>query len=198
MVALTPDFITHYHRADLPPFLNLCDLDDAELQGVMRGLQATAESGTSQRRFGSRYMALRRATETRLRSRFIDRGGKPTRQSPHYFVWGECPWFRGLYRDAGEIRLRLDDLSPEDVSVTYPDSLTSMGLLGDFGIEVSPREYHGNVYRLEELPWLVRRFGRPAGLEPDSYDGHQFDDTFEHYIEVQVWSDAPLKHVVPR
>lgn len=197
-VDLVPEFITHYYRSDRGPFLNLCDLDEVELDEVMRDLRGAAECGTSERRFGSRYMAVRRATETLLRSRFVDRGGRPTRQSPHYFVLGESPWFRGLYRDAGEVRIRLDALESDEVSVTYPDSVTSMGLLGEFGIHVAPREFHGHVYRVEELPWLARRFGLPTGARPDTYNGHQFDSTFEHYLEVQVWSDSVLDHALTR
>ena len=190
-VTPVPDFITHYHRADHRPFLNLSDLDEAGLERVLPALQTAAESAVSERRFGPRYMELRRATEEVLRTRFIERGGRPVRGSPHYFVLGESAWFGGLYRDAAEVRVRLSDLPTEQVSVTYPDSVTSMGLLAAFGINVSPRDYHGNVYRIEELADLVDRYGLPHGAEPTTYEGHQFED-FEHYIEVQVWSDDPL------
>ena len=86
---LVPAFVTHYHHPDRAPFLNLSDLDDADLNKVLHALRGEPEIETSQRRFGDRYMALRRATEERLRSWFIVRGGKPTRQRPHYFVLGE-------------------------------------------------------------------------------------------------------------
>ena len=190
-----PDFITHYHLADRRPFLNLSDLDEPSLTSVLSGLQATAESGVSARRFGPRYMKLRRDTEDVLRTRFIEQGGQPTRRSPHYFVLGESPWFRGLYGDAAEVRVRLNDLPTEQVSITYPDSITSMGPLAEFGITVSHRPYHGNVYRIEELSQLIARFGLPHGPKPHTYEGHQFED-FEHYVEVQVWSDDALGAVM--
>ena len=186
-----PDFITHYHLAGRSAFLNLSELDEARLAGVLSALETNAAAGDSERRFGPRYMQLRRGTEALLRSRFIERGGRPTRRSPHYFVLGESAWFRGLYRDAAEVRIQLTDLPTEQVSVTYPDSITSMGLLPQFGINVSPRAYHGNVYRIEDLPDLAEPYGLPQGSQPDTYDGHQLDD-FEHYIEVQVWSDHAL------
>ena len=190
-VTPVPDFITHYHLAGRRPFLNLSDLDEAGLDSALSALRTPAESVVSERRFGPHYMKLRRATEDLLRTRFIERGGRPTRRSPHYFVLGESAWFGGLYRDAAEVRVRLSDLPTEQVSVTYPDSVTSMGLLPEFGINVSPRAYHGTVYRLEELGDLIDRYGLPRGAEPDTYEGHQFDD-FEHYVEVQVWSDDAL------
>jgi hypothetical protein len=191
-VATIPDFITHYHLPDRQPFLNLSDLDDDELRSALSSLQAASERGASQRRFGSRYMQLRRATEELLRSRFIERGGTPTRRSPHYFVLGESAWFRGLYRDANAVRLLWEPLPTEQVSITYPDSVTSMGLLAAYGIAVAPRDYHGKVFRIEELADLVARYGLLEAGPPDSYEGHQFRD-FEHYVEVQVWDDEALR-----
>lgn len=193
-VTTIPDFITHYHVADRRPFLNLSDLDEAGLGSVLSALQTTAEAGVSDRRFGPRYMKLRRATENVLRERFIERGGRPVRYSPHYFVLGESDWFRGLYRDAAEVRVRWRDLPTDQVSFTYPDSVTSMGLLPEFGIDVKPRPYHGKVYGIEEIADVIERYGLPQGAKPDTYEGHQFDD-FEHYVEVQVWSDEVLDTV---
>jgi hypothetical protein len=183
-----PDFITHYHLPDRDPFLNLSDLSDQDVEKVLAGLSSAAQAGSSQRRFGSRYMKLRRRTEELLRTRFVDVGGRPVRQSPHYFVLGESEWFRGLYREAREVRIPLRALPTHHVSFTYPDSVTSMGLLPEFGIHVTRQPYHGTVYRIEELADLVGRYGLPRGTRPHSYQGHQFDD-FEHYIEVQVWAD---------
>lgn len=105
---------------------------------------------------------------------------------------GESAWFGGLYRDAAEVRVRLSDLPTEQVSVTYPDSVTSIGPLAEFGINVYPRAYHGSVYRVEEIGELIERYGLPHGEKPDTYEGHQFDD-FEHCVEVQVWSDDALR-----
>lgn len=187
-MAAVPDFITHYYRPDRRPFMNLSDLDEHQLATVLADLQHNEASGLSHRRFGPQYMRLRRATEQLLRDRFIERGGRPSRHSPHYFVLGESPWFRGLYEDAAEIRLALAALPSDQVSVTYPDSVTSMGLLAQFGIELPLRAHHGTVFRVEELDDVITRYGLPNGPKPDSYDGHQSEE-FEHYIEVQVWSD---------
>jgi hypothetical protein len=115
-VSAIPDFITHYHLPDRDPFLNLSDLADESVEEILAGLAAAAEIGSSERRFGPRYMKLRRRTEELLRARFIGVGGRPVRQSPHYFVLGESEWFRGLYHEAREVRNpfeRRADASPE-------------------------------------------------------------------------------------
>jgi hypothetical protein len=190
--ASVPDYITHYHLRDRPPFLNLSDLDELRLRQVLAALNTIGRDGASERRFGSRYMQLRRATEVVLRDRFVARGGRPERSSPHYFVLGDSEWFAGLYTDAGVVHLPLAEMPSELVSFTYPDSMTSMGLSQDFGIPVAPRPYHGTVYRIEELADVVALHGYPRPPRPNSYDRHQFEE-FEHYIEVQVWSDDPVR-----
>ncbi len=188
-----PTFLTHYHRPDRRPFLNLSELDEATLEQVLGELNTTSHSGESERRFGPRYMQLRHETEAVLRDRFTERGGRPERMSPHYFVLGESEWFDGLYRDAVAIQLPLAGINSEQISFTYPDSMTSMGLSQDFGIPVTPRPHHGNVCRIEELPAVIRMHGYPRPRRPDSYDRHQFME-FEHYIEVQLWSDDLVRH----
>lgn len=190
-MAGVPDFITHYHLPDRLPFLNLSELDDDRLAPVLAGLGDVAADGRSERRFGPRYMSLRRATERLLRQRFVERGGAPVRESPHYFVLGESAWFRGLYRDAAEVRIPIAGLPSEQVSFTYPDSVVSMGLLADYGIDVPARPHHGTVFRIEELASVIERYGLPSGPAPDTYLDYQFRE-FEQFVEVQVWADDVL------
>jgi len=161
------------------------------MHSVLSDLDRAAKAGTSQRRFGPRYMALRRETEALLRDRFIQRGGQPTRTSPHYFVLGESAWFQGLYREPATVQIDLGEIPTAQVSATYPDSVTSLGLLGQYGIHVPTRPQHGRVFRVEELQSVIDEYGLPEGAAPDTYEGHQVRD-FEHYIEVQVWTDDVL------
>jgi hypothetical protein len=183
-----PPFITHYHLPDRAPFLNLSDLAAADLAVVLDGL-ATASG--SARRFGPRYMSLRRATEAKLRQLFIEAGGRPVRDSPHYFVLGESGWFRGLYPVANEVRLPLAELPSKITSFTYPDSMAAMRLGGEFGLDMTEQPYHDRVFRLEELDEVIDAYGLPKPDAPASYAHHQFRP-FEHYIEFQVWSDEPV------
>ncbi|MEO1660128.1 MAG: hypothetical protein AAFR51_04010 [Pseudomonadota bacterium] len=188
-----PDFITHYHSQTDRPFQNLSDLEPTELSEVIERLkQRRADNPGYKRIFGQRYMDLRRRTETKLRDLFEARGGEPERQSPHYFVLGECAWFSGLYPDPDTVTLDWRSLPQRAVSFTYPDSFVSMRLGPDYGLPPDPLEpYHERVYLMDELADVVARHGLPNGDEDATYEGYH-NRKFEKYIEVQVWTDEPV------
>lgn len=190
-----PDHVCHYWRRARRPFLNLSDLDGPALDGVIDGLMHERRSGTHRRAFGRRYMDLRSRTESKMRRLFVEAGGRPERRSPHYFVLGESPWFRGLADDMEAVVLPITALPDESTSFTYPDSFTAMGLAPDYGLPYEARPYHHQVFRLGQLESVVGEYGLPA--EPDGYDGYEHQP-FEAYVEVQLWSDTPVAHLLPR
>jgi hypothetical protein len=185
-----PNYVTHYYVAGRPPFLNVSELTDPEWEIMGRELEAERSAGRSSRVFGRRYLELRRATEAKLRDLFVAAGGQPERAAPHYFVLGSSAWFRGLAQEMQEVRVPLDALPDNATSMTIPDSMTSMGLGGDFGLPVENRPHHDRVFRLSEIPEAVQEFGLPED-EPGDYADYQHR-SFEFYAEVQVWSDAVL------
>ena len=187
-----PDVVTHYHRADRAPFLSLCDLETADAAGVMAELPTAG----SRRRFGPRYLPLRHQTEHRLRTLFVGRGGRPERTSPHYFVLGASAWFAGLYDDPRTVELPLSTLPRDQVSITLPDSITAMELGVPMGVAPAHPEHAGRVYLVDELSEALARHDPRAGEAPD-YEGHQRAD-LDVYVEVQLWSDAPLRRWVSR
>ena len=121
-VTVAPSYVTHYYRVGQHPFRNLSDLPEDELARVLAGLSSPEHQAASARRFGPRYMALRIATEARLRELFVAAGGRPQRRAPHYFVLGESAWFAGLYQDTAQVRLPLAALPDDATSLTYADS----------------------------------------------------------------------------
>lgn len=156
----------------------------------MRDLDERRAVSESKRVFGSRYMELRALTEQRLYELFVKAGGRPKRKAPHYFVLGSSEWYRGLSPDTSEVVVLLDELPSEATSFTYPDSFTAMGFGPRFGLPQEPRPYHEHVFRMEQLPEIVARYGLPD--DDDSYEGYHHQ-VFEKYIEVQVWSDEPVR-----
>jgi len=191
-----PGFVTHYHLPGRPPFLSLSELDDAQLAAVLADLRALRQDGKQHRPFGSRYMELRRRTETRLLEMFTAAGGRPQRPAPHYFVLGGSSWLQGLAEDMECVRLPLSALPPAQTSFTYPDSFTAIGSGAPHGVGHQRRPYHGRVFLLHELPGLVEQFGIP---DP-RWNGQQQTWTTwpaEAYIEVQLWTDEPIEAYLP-
>jgi hypothetical protein len=188
-----PGFVTHYYLPGRRPFLSLSDLGDAELAAVLADLGALRRTGKQHRPFGPRYMELRRRTEARLRESFVVAGGRPERRWPHYFVLGDSPWYAGLAENMQHIQLPLSALPPEQTSITYPDSFTAMGLGTEPGPGEPPGPSRGRVILLGELPGLVEQMGIP---DPSGWGGrYQTWTTWpaSAYIEVQLWSDEPIK-----
>ncbi len=188
-----PDVITHYHSKVDRPFQNLSDLGPDELSEVLKNLkQRRADNPGYKRMFGKLYMDFRRRTEAKLRDLFEARGGEPERQSPHYFVLGECAWFSGLYPDPDTVKLDWPSLPKKAVSFTYPDSFVAMRLGPDYGLPPDPLEpYHERVYFMDELANVVAEHGLPDGDVDETYEGYH-KRKFEKYIEVQVWTDQPV------
>lgn len=188
-----PSVITHYHSRADHPFQNLSDVNSNELAKVLEKLnQRKANNPNYKRIFGKKYVDFRLKTEAKLRNLFKARGGKPERQSPHYFVLGECPWFSGLYPDPETVTLDWRSLAREAASFTYPDSFVSMRLGPEYGLPPDPLQpYHERVFFLDELADVVEAHGLPDGSVDDEYEGYH-KRKFEKYIEVQVWSDGPV------
>ena len=136
-------------------------------------------------------MDMRRRTEARLRDLFSARGGVMERSSPHYFCLGECRWFAGLYPDTRAIQIGLEDLPPLSTSVTYPDSFVAMALSREFGIPQESKPYHEQVFFLSEIPAIAEQWGLPDPQMELEYDGYH-KRPFEIFVEIQVWSDAPV------
>ena len=168
-MVLIPDFATHYHRADRAPFPNLSDLAPTQLTEVLAGLNSPDSAARSARRFGVSYIDLRKATEALARQLFIDRGGRPQRRSPHYFVLGESDWFAGLYVDALSVRVPLTALPPDCTSLTWGDSISALGLGTAFGLP-APDPTRCDVYRIDELAGLAAIHGLPRSAGPTGVD----------------------------
>jgi hypothetical protein len=184
--------VTHYYLAGQRPFMSLSELGETELAAVLADLGALRRAGKQHRPFGPRYMDLRRRTEARLRDLFTAAGGQPQRPAPHYFVLGDSPWYEGLGQNMQRVQLPLSALPASQTSITYPDSFTAMAQRTSFGLSHHARPCHGRVFLLSELPGLVERFGIP---DPH-WDGHYESWTTwpaEAYIEVQLWSDDPIR-----
>jgi hypothetical protein len=175
---VSPDFLCHYYEAAIGPFVNLSDLPPADAEQRLARIRREGRIFASQR--ADDYLAIRWELEDRVRALFLEKGGAPVRQRPHYMVVGACPWLLAWYVEGRELRIPLAAFAPEQVSFTYGDTFPAMRY-GD------GKPYRRQVYVLNELPDLIRQFGLPQEWNPDGRYGP------DRYIEAQIWNDAPLR-----
>ncbi len=167
-----PDYLTYYFRDGQRPFEVITDLDPEAAQAILRNDVLWRGDGT--------YLDHRKSHERLLRDLFIEKGGHPSRHYPIYAILGESPV--GPHDLESEYSLKicipLRDLSRDDVSFTYPDSLYEVAL-EDLHRLYLPRSVRPTVYAVEELARVV-----------SVYRVYEINN---HYIEAQVWNDRPLK-----
>lgn len=172
-----PDFLCHYYEETDGPLRNLSDLPLPEAEALLERLRRQGDRFASQRK--EDYLAVRHQLEDRVRQLFIEKGGKPKRLHPHYFVLGECAWLKSWYPHGCELRIPLEEFNAEHISFTYGDTFPAMRYMDG-------KPYRGKVYTLAELPALVLEYGLPQIWNPDGKHGP------ERYVEAQIWEDEPL------
>ena len=182
-----PSVLTHYYRPFSRPLLSLLALSQQDLSVVLERL--AREEPLPYRLAHPSYLSERRRIESVMRQQFAAKGGKFERELPHYFVLGEF----SLWESDGSSRVQISlrDVAPEAVSFTLTDSFFNYRRHNLRGIEVPQRPYHGQLFTLEELPAQLELYGLP-GEAWRRDPGRQFDV----YVEAQVWSDEPVRHLV--
>ena len=172
-----PAFLSHYYEASHGPLRSLSDLEPEETERILDDIRCAGKSFASKR--NAEYLSIRRELEQRVRCLFIQKGGKPQRRHPHYFIVGESPWLKSWYQDGQVLCVPLAVFSAEIVSFTYGDTFPATRF-------ADGKPYRGQVYTLAELPMLVEAYGLPQVWNAEGHLGP------ERYIEAQVWADKPL------
>lgn len=192
-MSTVPDFATHYYPEEDQPFQNLSDLNRTSQIAMIEKLAQRRSSDSGYRRvFGPRYIGMRLKTEAKIRNLFLAAGGKPERQAPHYFVLGTSVWFENLYPNTSSVTVPLDVFPHHVTSVTYPDSFAAMRLGEEFGLVPGPlHPAHNKIFPLKDVPQLIQDYGLPEDASRVDYEGYH-KQPFEKYIEIQLWSDAPV------
>lgn len=181
---MNPEIITHYHLSGRQPFLSLSGLNSNVESPIFQEMLNRHKTDTGyNRRYGVDYLNIRRQVEEKLRKRFIERGGKPKRQYPIYFVLGESKWFQSINDNQVKVQIPICDLPNDRVSITFPDSFLAM--------TATHKPYFEKVYFLNEINELIAEYGRPKDEVPETYEKY-WEGDFELYYEVQVWDDEIL------
>jgi len=96
------------------------------------------------------YMFYRRLIESRVRSMFIEKGGNPTRQTPHYMIIGKCDFCKTWYKCADYIEIPIEEFDMNTVSFTYGDTFPTFDPThGD------KSEYRQKIYTYDEIKNII-------------------------------------------
>ncbi|WP_141740278.1 hypothetical protein [Bosea sp. BIWAKO-01] len=179
---MIPDVVTHNYDPARGPFMNICELPEIEAERI---LQEIRKSGL--RSIKLDYLPRRRLTEDWLIRERRQKLGATKLERPIYFFLGDFADGKDASRSAS-IVMRLQDLPPETLTFTYPDSMASLPIATRDDHRAHRKPYHGHVFTLDEIRSVVAEFGLPDDrwkTEPALKYGR--------FIEVQIWDDRPLK-----
>jgi hypothetical protein len=179
---MIPGDLYHYYECSRGPFRNLSDLPTDEAEAILAAIRERREGFASQR--NADYLTIRRGLEEWVRRLFIEKGGEPIRERPHYMIVGECAWLESWYQNGCAVHIPLTEFDPQQVSFTYGDTFPAMRY-------EDGKPYRKQVYTLSELPDVMHRYGMPQEWNADGNYGP------DRYIEAQVWDDRPLEKWLP-
>ena len=171
----------HYFEKEKGPFRSISNLSDEEAQNILQRIRVEKPDVFIAKRPDD-YLQKRRRFEEMLRKEFIKSGGKPERNTPHYMVVGEVPFFEKWYEHTACISVEASELDLSMLSFTYGDSHpTFSGKIND------GKEYRNRLYNYEEIQKIIEKYGLPQIWNSDFKYGP------ECYVEVQVWTDRGLE-----
>lgn len=171
----------HYYEKDIGPFRNLSDLSVDRAVDVLEDIRMTRPSSQAARR-DMNYMNRRINYENQARALFVEKGGKPTREAPHYMVVEECEWLDSWYLDSECIKIPVEEFPLDSISFTYGDMHPTFSPIVNDG-----KEYRKKLYTYKEILDVIQRYGLPQHWNAEGKFGP------ERYIEVQIWTDEIIK-----
>ena len=187
------DFLIHYYKRGEKPCRSLSALPDDEATAMMRALYVEGSVFWERFEDPEGYLSLRRAVERRLYDAFLEKGGRPRRPYPIYFMLGRPRWVveagdPATIASTEELVVPLSLFDESEVSFTYPDSMVSALIVMDKNPDYYEPDYHGHLFTRTEIEEIVDRRGLPG-------EGWQtkMPRQFAHYIEAQVWNEEPIE-----
>jgi len=178
-------YITNYQETGAKPLRNIMRLPKEEAYQLAK--QLSENTAARNNRYGSyfeQYYQKRQRTEEWLYHQFIKSGGKPETKHPIYFVLCECKNFQSSLGNENQIQISLKDISYEHISFTPRDSMH----VKDMGIT------EGTVWNKNDFLNMICDSGKSVSdfiLNLPAMFGRPGS-----YIEVQLWSDKYIKHLL--
>lgn len=174
-------YLYHYYEKKIGAFVSLSSLDMKEAKQIQNQLGIENKTFAAQR--NEAYLERRKYLEQLVRKLFIEKGGKPIRQTPHYMVIGECPWLLTWFEHSEYVKIPITEFDMKTVSFTYGDTFPT------FSPHVTDNlEYRRQVYTYDEILCMIEKYGMPQHLSTETIYAQP------RYIEAQVWSDIPINY----
>ena len=171
-------YLYHYFEKSKGPLLSLSALPMEKAVGIQSCI--VSENKTFAANRNEKYLPRRKELEGLVYKLFVEKGGKPEKETPHYFVIGECPWLATWYEEADFIKIPVSDFDLQTVSFTYGDTFPTFSPNVTDGME-----YRSTVYTFEEILKIIGKYGMPQ----EKWDKSVFAQPC--YVEAQVLSDEP-------
>ena len=141
-------FLYHYFEKSKSPLLSLSTLPLEEAVDIQNSIIAENKTFAAQR--NEKYLPRRKELEKIVYDLFVCKGGKPEKETPHYFVIGECPWLTSWYKEADFIKIPINEFNLQTVSFTYGNTFPTFSPNVTDGME-----YRNTVYTYEEVLKII-------------------------------------------
>lgn len=186
----TPNFLTHYYDSESKPFLNIMDLFEDERLPIITSLNSKYEKGLTRRAFPEWYLIQRKNAEKRIRELFIEKGGKPNRNSPHYFCLGKSNLWTKTYLERTKfVSIPISNDEP-DIFYSIGDSLWCFAKSEDPNQKWENQWFQGTLFTLDEVEAILEE------LEIDLHKPETLQGKKIGYIEAFIWCDKTLNDLL--
>ena len=183
---MIPTYLYHYYEKSREPFLSISESDETDFKRIMNQIgqlpiEINRFKNAEQREF---YYVFRNYTEKKIRSMFIEKGGKPSLEFPRYMTLGSAKWvYEMYYEKLGIIEIPLEEFDDTAISFTYSDSMLSMFIAEDRSepFKKFKKPYHGKVFTKPELGNVIEKYGLPDETDRNNINYGNY------IIEAQIW-----------
>jgi hypothetical protein len=187
---MIPNYLVHYYLPHKQPFQNLSELSEEDRAPITKELNERSKEGGMKRAFPDWYFKQRKEAEENLKKEFIKLGGKPERDSPHYFCLGESIGMEYVYNDDyKKLVIPLTQISCE-VLFSIGDTLWTFAKSHNPDQKWENHWYQGKLYSYEGACEIITKLN----LDLMSKDSLNTNQVF--HIEALIWSDKEIKKML--
>lgn len=182
-----PDQVVHYYLPDKKPFLNLSDISEEERKPILEDLEKRRLAGKMKRGFPDWYFPQRQEAEKNLMKAYLEKGGKPERQAPHFFSLGRSKGIEFGYGNNFKTIIIPIELIKHEAYFSIGDTLWTFSKSYAPDIIYENNWFQGKIYTYDETVEILKE------LALDVEDNASLGKHKVSCVEALLWSDSILK-----